>query len=104
MGVILSEAADASESMQHTALLETINRSPFGKPHRQIAVGAERILINVHVKRAVHRLQVIELLVDLDGGVHVLGIKAEVPAGFPQGGASDMRRVNEVVAGFEMAL
>ena len=40
---------------------------------------------------AVHRLQVVVLLVDFHGGIHVFAVELQVAAGLPQLALSDMR-------------
>src|SRR6188472_2622420 len=104
MGVVLSEPAYTSQAMQHAALLKSINRSPFGKPHWEFSVGTYSIPVDIDVKRAVHRLQVVLLFVNLDRCVHVLGVEPQMPAGFPEIGAADVRRIDKVVPGFEVLL
>src|SRR5262245_11400732 len=98
MRVVLSKATNASEAMQYTALLKTIDRSPFRKTHRQFSIGSLRVFEDIHMERTVHRLQVVKLLIDLDRGVHVLSVEAQMSACFPKRGTSDVRRVDKVVS------
>ena len=56
------------------------------------------------MKRAIHRLQVVELLFDLDGRIHVFRVEPKVAAGLPEAGPSDVRGVDKVVTGFQVLL
>ena len=56
------------------------------------------------MKRTVHRLEVILLLVDLDRRIHIFRVEPKMAAGFPQSCAADVRRIDKVVSGFEMFL
>src|SRR5712671_869821 len=104
MRIVLRKSAHASESMQHTALFEPVNRAPFRQPHRQFAIRSNPISKNVAMERTVHRLQVVLLFVDFDRRIHILGVEPKMAAGFPESRASDMRRIDKVVSGFEMLL
>src|SRR6266850_1841866 len=104
MSIVLGKATDTGQSMQYPAALEPVHRAPFGKPHRQVAVGSAAALVNTQVERAIHGLQIVELLLDFDWRIHVLSVEAQMAARLPQTRPADMRRVHEVVAGFEMLL
>ena len=91
MGIILGEPTDSEQAMQHTRSLVSVHRSPFREPKRQIPIGPESAFVDQDVERAVHRLQIVLLSVDLDGGVHVLPEEIEVAADLPQPAAPDMR-------------
>src|SRR5262249_29587564 len=93
---------DAGQTVQNSASFEPVNGSPFGKSHGKIPVRPDAVVVDVHVKGTVHRLQVIELLVDFDRRIHVFGVEAEMAAGLPQIRPADMRRINQVVSGFQV--
>src|SRR5215470_5944200 len=90
--------------MQNTASFESIHGTPFSQTDGQVAVRTHTALIDVDVKRAIHRLQVVQLFVDLDRRVHILRVETEMPARLPQAGATDVRRIDKVVATFQMTI
>ena len=102
VGIVLREAAHARQAVQHAAALEAVDRAPLGEAQRQVAVRPRPALVDVDVERAVHRLQVELLPVDLDRRVHVVFVEIEVPARLPQRRATDVRRVDELVAAGQM--
>ena len=64
---------------------------------------ASEVVLEVHdMEGAVHGFQVVVLPIHFHGGVHVLLIEAQVSAGFPQVGSSDVRGIDEVVAALAM--
>jgi len=97
VGIILGEAADAHQTVQHTRALIAIDRALFGKSQRQIAIRTQLALVDVQVEGAVHRLDVILLVLDLDRGIHVLFIEPQMTARLPQAGFANMGRVDQVV-------
>ena len=86
------------QAVQHAGPLEPVHRAQFGVPQRQLAVGAELVLVDHDVERAVHRLDVILLPFHFHGRIHVLPVKTEMARRLPQGPAADMRRIHEIVA------
>ena len=98
MGIVLGEAAHAHQAVQHAGALVAIDGAPLGQTHRQVAVAAQVTLVDQDVERAVHGLDVVVLLVDLHRRIHVLFVEAEVAAGLPQPRATDVRRVDQLVA------
>jgi len=57
MRVVLGEGTHAHEAMQRTRRLVAVDRAKFGEAHRQLAIGAQAVLEDLHVAGAVHRLQ-----------------------------------------------
>ena len=55
--VVLGQAPDAQHSVEFTGLLVTVHGAELGQPHRQFTVAARLGLVDLHVVRAVHRLQ-----------------------------------------------
>ena len=98
MRVVLREAADAHQAVEHAALLIAVHGAEFGPAARKFAVGTHAALVDLDVERAVHGLGVVVELVDLHRGVHALLVESEVSAGLPELAASDMRRVQQVIA------
>ncbi len=55
-------------------LLVSVDRAELRQPHRQVAVAPHLRLVDEHVERAVHRLDVVVAGVRLHGRVHVLPV------------------------------
>ena len=71
VAVVLREAAHAREARQFPALLIAVVRGRAGPAHRQLAVRVRVLLVEHHEVRAVHRLQVVRVLVlQLHGRIH----------------------------------
>src|SRR6266487_4279756 len=104
MCVVLGKATYAGESMEYSAAFEAVHRAPLCKSHGKVAIGSDAMLVDVDVKRTIHRFQVIELLFDLDRGVHVLGVKIQMAAGLPKICAPDVRGIDKVVTRFKVFL
>ena len=98
MRIILGESAHAQEAMQYARAFVPIHSAKLGQAHRQLAITAQARLVNQDVARAIHRLQLIVGLFDLDRAEHILAVKIGVPAGLPQIQAHDVRRVDQIVA------
>ncbi len=62
VGVVLREAADAGHAVELARLLVAIDGAELGQPHRQVAVAPRLALVDLHVVRAVHRLEQVALL------------------------------------------
>ncbi len=97
MGVILGEAAHTHQAMQHAGAFVAVDRAFFSIAQRQVAVGAQAVLVDMQMERAVHRFKIILLPFDIDWRVHVFFIKTEVTAGLPQAGFADMGGVDKVI-------
>ena len=63
MRIVLGERAHAHQPVQRAGRLEAMHLAEFGDLHRQIAVGLQPVLENLHVAGAVHRLDRIDALV-----------------------------------------
>ena len=91
MGVVLGEASDAEQTVEYTRPFVSVDGAQLRQTHRQLPVAAERGSVHEDVEGAIHRLQVVVLLVDFHGGVHVFAVELQVAAGLPQLALSDMR-------------
>ena len=60
--------------------------------------------LNRHVEGAVHRLELIRLVLHVDGLVHVLAVKVGVPGRLPQVELADVRGVQQLVPAIEMGV
>ncbi len=98
MRVVLREAADAQQAVQHAGALVAIDGAELGQAHGQFAIAAQVRLENQNVARAIHGLELVVGLFDFDGAEHVLAVKIGVAAGLPEVEAHDVRREDEIVA------
>ena len=61
--VVLGEGAHAHQPVQRARRLEAVHLAELGDLERQIAVGLQAVLEDLHVARAVHRLDGVDALV-----------------------------------------
>ena len=104
VGIVLREAADAHQAVQHAGLLIAVNRAKLGPAGGQFTVGARTRLVDHDMERAVHRLDIVGIAVDFHVGVHAFAIEIQMSGRLPQQGAADMRRVHQFIAMFVMGL
>ena len=98
VGIVLGEAAHPHQAVQGAGALVAVDRAQFTPADGELAVA---VLVGVEhpdVEGAVHRLELVQNLVDLHGGIHVLAVEIEVAGGLPQILAGDVRRVQQLVA------
>ncbi len=83
MGIVLSKATHAGQTMKLAALLVAVNCSEFGQSQGQIAVGARKCAENLAVVGAVHRLEQVlfAFLGGVDGLERVLAVFGVVAGG-----------------------
>ena len=65
VAVVLGEAADAHEAVQHPRALVAVHRAQLEQPQRQLPVAALPAPEDQHVERAVHRLRVVRPVLQL---------------------------------------
>ncbi len=104
VGVVLGEAPHPHETVQDARALEAVHRAELRPAIRQLAVAAQPRLVDGQVERAVHRLQLVLDVLDLDRRVHVGPVVLGVAARLPQIQPRDVGRVDEVVAAPEVLL
>lgn len=70
VGVVLGKAAHPQQAVLHTRPLVAVHRAHFGVAQRQLPVTAWLGLVNLDVKRAVHRLELVfqRLILELHRG------------------------------------
>ena len=100
--VVLGEASHAEQAVHRAATLVPVHGTHLRPADRKIAVGEVAILVNGDVERAVHGLELVRLVLHVDGLVHVLGVKVGVAGGFPEISLADVRGVEQVVAALEV--
>src|SRR5713101_1233641 len=99
--VVLRESADAEQAVKHAAAFVAIDSAEFGEAHGKITVAAQLRFVDEDVARAIHGLELVVGLFDLDGPEHAVFEKSGVAAGFPEVEAHDVRGEDEVVAALE---
>ena len=65
VGVVLGEGAHPHQAVQRARRLEAVHLAELGDLERQVAVGLQPVLEDLHVARAVHRLDDEDALVVL---------------------------------------
>ena len=90
--------------MERAAALVAVDGAELGPAQGQVAVGAHPGLVDLDVERAVHRLDVVGLLVDVHRRVHAVLVEAEVARGLPEGRPPDVGGEEDVVAAGPVAL
>lgn len=73
VGIILGEAPYPHQAVQGTGRLVAVAGAELGHAQRQIAVGFQALVEDLHVARAVHRLDGVLAVLGL-GGEHGLGV------------------------------
>src|ERR1017187_5162155 len=101
VGVILREAADAEEAVEHAGALVAVERA---EPHGEVAVAALAVGIDQDVERAVHRLELVIGVVQLNGREHVLRVEIGVAGSLPQVEARDVGGVDQGVAALQVLI
>ncbi len=84
--------------MQHAGLLIAIHRAQFGPAQRQFTIGARTILVNFNVERAVHRLDIVGVIVNFHGRIHAFAVEVKMAAGLPEQSPADMGSIEQLVA------
>src|SRR6266436_4150074 len=99
--VVLRESADAEQAVKHAASFVAIDSAKFGEAHGKITIAAQLRFVDEDVARAIHGLELVVGLFDLDGAKHAVFEKSGVAAGLPEVEAHDVRGKDEVVAALE---
>ena len=98
VAVVLGEAAHAHQAVQRARRFVAVALAELAVAQRQVAVRAQARVVDLHVARAVHRLQRIGTIFRL-GREHVFTIIVPVAGLLPQADVDDLRRLDFVVAG-----
>ena len=100
VGVVLGERAHPHQPVQGTGRLVAVHLAELRDAHRQAAMTPHRTVpVDLHVPRAVHRLEREDPAVLGLGGEHVLAERLPVPGRFPQAPIHDFRGIDLDVAG-----
>jgi hypothetical protein len=104
MGIVLSESSHSKEPVKDAAPLIAINRTQFGPAKGEFPVRSQSGLIDHDMKWAVHRFQVITLLVNFNRRIHVVFVEPEMARCLPETVPADVRGIKNLVAAFPMPL
>ena len=104
MRIILRECAHPHHAVQRARRFVAMAFAELAQPHRQLAITGNALLENLHVARAIHRLDGIFAPVRRLGAEHVFAERFEMPGLFPQRRADNFRRVDFTIAGVSVAL
>ena len=74
-------------------------RAELGHTHRQIAVAGDTLFVDLHVARAVHRLNCEDAIVVVVDGEHIFAELFPMTGAFPQAAVDQLRRLHLKVTG-----
>ena len=97
VGVVLGDVPHPQQAVQRAARLVAVHEARLGVADRQVAVGAQLGLVDLHVRRAVHGLQAHGPLLDLRE-VHVVAELVPVARLLPELDVVEDRRLHLAVA------
>src|SRR5450830_329079 len=83
--------------MEDSRLLVAIHGTQFSPPKRKITIAANLRLVDENMEGAIHRLEHVLVLIDLDRRVHVLLVEAPVARGLPELKIRYVGRVDEFI-------
>ena len=98
VGIVLGEAPNPHQTVQHATALVAVHRAQFAVSYRQLPVTTQRRLVDHDMKWAVHGLEEVFLLVHFQRAVHILPEKFQMTAGLPQTAPSYVGGVDDVIA------
>src|SRR5450830_1022489 len=84
--------------MEDSRLLVAIHGTQFSPPKRKITIAANLRLVDEDMEGAVHRLEHVLVLIDLERGVHVLLEEAPMARGFPEFKICNVGGVDEFIS------
>jgi hypothetical protein len=91
VGVILGEAAHPHQAVQRARRLIAVAGAELGHAQRQVAVGLLALIEDLHVARAVHRLQAELLALDRLADEHIGAVLVPVARGLPERAVQHLR-------------
>ena len=102
MRVVLGEGAHPHDAMNSTRGLVAVDDAEFGDFHRQVAIGFQAVLEDLHVPRTIHRLQGEDSFVLGLRDEHVLAKSLPMAGSLPERAVEHLGRIHFDVA--ELAL
>ena len=108
MRVVLGEGANAHQAVQGARRLVAMHDAEFGHAQRQFAIGAQAVLENLDMARAVHRLDredalVLGLVARGFRHEHVFAEPAPMAGRLPQRLVEQLRRVDFLIVALQAA-
>src|SRR3546814_4675568 len=97
VAVVLRERTHAHDAVQRTGLFIAMATTELGIPDRQITIRMQAGVVDLHMARAVHRLDRIGALLGLREE-HVLLVVVPVPGLLPQADVKDLRTAHFLIA------
>ena len=83
--VVLGEAPHAHQAVEGPAALVAVNGAQLRRPsERQVAIAPDAVLEHQAVEGAVHRLDLVHLVLDVHLVEHPLPVEVVVAGGLPQ--------------------
>ena len=79
VGVVLREPAHAQEPVHHARPFVPVDGAEFGQSHGQVPIAPQLVLVDQDVERAVHRLELVQRIVQFHGLEHVVLVELGVP-------------------------
>ena len=104
VGIVLSESADTHQPVQLPGWLVAIYGPVLRVPDRQVAVAVRPGFVQHVVMRAVHRLEVVLLVVDHKRRVKILPVIGKVPRDVVDLAASNVRSDDPLVTALPLCL
>ena len=95
--VILSEAANAHQSVENTGALVAVHCSQLSQPQRKFSITARCCFIDQNAARAVHRFDGKRVFIYF-GKVHVFMVVVPVPRAHPEGTIQHQRGLDLLIA------
>ncbi len=99
--VVLGDVANAQQPVEDAAGLVAVHEARLGVAHGQVAIGAPLVLVDLDMRRAVHRLQAHRASIGV-GEVHVVLVLLPVPGLVPELDVVEDRSFHLLVAAREV--
>ncbi|MCY1292966.1 hypothetical protein D9M70_422090 [compost metagenome] len=90
VGVVLGETTHAHDAVQRAGRLVTVTGTEFGQTQRQVTIGLQALVEDLHVARAVHRLDRV-VATFRRSGEHVFRVVGPVPRTLPEDSVDHLR-------------
>src|ERR1700730_10932521 len=103
MRVVLGEGAHPHDAMDRAGRLVAVDDAEFGDLHRQVAIGFEAVLEDLHVPRTIHRLEGEDAFVLGLGDEHVLAKRLPVAGSLPKRAVEHLRSIDLDIAKLALA-
>src|SRR6202045_2592951 len=102
MRVVLGEGAHPDDAVDRAGRLVAVDDAEFGDLHRQVAIGFEAVLEDLHVAGTIHRLQGEDAFILGLGDEHVLAKRLPMSGSLPERAVEHLRGIDLDVAEFAL--